>query len=116
MKQLLKQYLVLGIAVQFVLAGFLDFGGFLSAAYYRGLPELPEPAGFVISIRHWAFVWPVVVLFFVPVLFHRTRTDETLLHLFGGMMLVTVAVMVIASWCFVQPLFSMDFGMELQHD
>ena|SRR5258708_5826814 len=109
MKPLLKQYLVLGIAAQFVVASFVDFGGFQFAACYRGLGvRLPEMAVFIISIRHWAFAWPVVILLLTAVIFRKARTDGILLHLFGGMMLTAVVIMIIASWGFVLPLFSID--------
>jgi hypothetical protein len=105
----LKQYLILGIVTQFVVALFIDFGGFLFAACYRGLGVmLPEPALFIISIRHWAFVWPVAVIVLTVVLFQRARTDGVSLHLFAGMMLSAIAILIITSWAFVLPMFSID--------
>ena len=95
--------------MQFVVASFIDFGGFIFAACYRGLGVmLPEPALFVVSIRHWAFVWPVAVIVLTVVLFRRARTDGVSLHLFAGMMLSAIAILIITSWAFVLPMFSID--------
>jgi hypothetical protein len=113
MKRLLKQYLILAIAVQFVLACLLDFMGLVFAVFYQSMlgrhTELEEPTAFVISIRHWAFVWPVAALLLALVLYRKARTDESSLHLFGGMMLLAVAIMIIALWCLILPVFSTQF-------
>jgi hypothetical protein len=114
MKQLLRQYIVLGIAVQFVLACFLDFSAFLFAGFYRDimeLPELPEATAFVISVRHWAFAWPVIVLLSTVAIFRKAHADETFLHIFGAMMLVPVPVMIITLWILSQPLFIIDYRL-----
>lgn len=109
MKRLLTQYLVLAIAAQFVMACLLDFAGLCFAGIWRDAlgpnTKLPDSTAFVLSIRHWAFIWPVAVVVFALVLFRKARSEEIWLHFFGSIMLVAVAVITVALWCFFIPLF-----------
>jgi hypothetical protein len=113
MKPLLKKYLVLGIAAQFAIAGFVDLFGYLSAMYYQGLGmKIPDFTLFFISIRHWAFLWPVMVLLLTVVLSYKTRADSILLHLFGGMMLAAVIIIFFALLSLFLPAMAMTGGLS----
>jgi hypothetical protein len=112
MRGLLKQYLVLAMIVQFLLACLLDFAGLCFGSMYRSMlgrgVELPDSTAFVVSIRHWAFAWPIAVLVFAAVLFRKKRADEIFTHFFAGMTLVAIVLLMIASYCFFVPIFYME--------
>lgn len=109
MRPLLRQYLILAVLAQFGVALFVDLGGLLFAGCYHGLDmKLPNFALFMISIRHWAFAWPLIVAPVTAAFYHRARTDGVLLHLFAGLMLAAIAVLFIAYSGFVLPMFSLD--------
>jgi chromate transport protein ChrA len=74
--------------------------------------ELPASTAFVISLRHWAFVWPTVLLVSALALFWKNRADDIRLHFLGGMMLATVAVVIITFWCFFLPLFTGEWYLH----
>lgn len=104
MKPLLKKYLALGIAVQFIIAGIVDFGGFLFTEIFKQMgAALPPLTVIVITIRHWAFVWPLAVLLLMIALFHKERTDRIVMHLFGGLMLAAIVIVIILMASFVLP-------------
>lgn len=107
MKPLLKLYLALGILAQFPLAGFVDLFGLLSGEYYQEMDmKLPGFTHFFLLIRHWAFLWPVVVLLLTGILLYKTRADSIKLHLLGGMMLAPVFVMAFALLSIFLPMIS----------
>jgi hypothetical protein len=112
MKPLLKQYLVWGIVVLFVVAAAVDYGGWAFGDSIQDMGmDIPQPAMIILSIRHWVFVLPVAMLVLTIVLYPRVRSEGILLHLFGGMMLVTLAMIMILSVAIVLSMFAMHgFG------
>jgi hypothetical protein len=112
MKPLLKKYLVLGIVAQFALAGFVDLFGYLSAMTYQDMGmKIPAFTLFFISIRHWAFLWPVVVLLLTAVLLCKTRADSIRVHLLGGMMLAVVVIMAFVLLSLFLPMIAMTSSL-----
>lgn len=108
MKPLLKRYLVLGIVVQFVVAGIVDFGGLLLAGGLQGGGmRIPSLTLFFISIRHRGFALPLALLILTVVLFHRERAEGVLLHLFGGMMMAAIVIVMIIALAFLLPMVAM---------
>jgi hypothetical protein len=104
MKPLLKKYLALGIAVQFIVAGLADLGGLLFTDLFRQMGViLPTITVVAMSLRHWAFVWPLAVLLLTVVLTRKARTETILMHLFGSMMLAAVALTIILIVSFLLP-------------
>ena len=109
MKLLLKLYLVLGIAVQFGVACFVDFLSFQSATWYQAMGmKLPYFTLLFISIRHWAFLWPVMASLLTAALLYKVRNDSILMHLFSVMMLVAVVIMALVSLAFFLPMIAMS--------
>lgn len=104
MKPLLRLYLAVGIAAQFMVAGVIYFGCLLFTQCYREMDvKLPSATLFVISSGHWAFLWPVAWLLLTTILLYRARTEGVLLHLFCGMMLAAVAILFIVFLDFTLP-------------
>jgi hypothetical protein len=107
MKPLLKLYLALGILAQFAVAGFVDLFGYLSAMSYQDMDmKIPAFTHFFISIRHLAFLWPVLVLLLTAILLYKTGADSILLHLFGSMMLAPIVIMAFALLSIFLPMIS----------
>jgi hypothetical protein len=101
-------YLVLGIAAQFLVVWTINGGYMIYADYYQKMDEkLPGYTLFIISIRRWAYAWPVAVLLLAAIVLSRSRTERTILHLFGGMMLVAVFIMNIVWLGFALPFIQM---------
>ena len=112
MKPLLKQYLAWGVVVLFVVAAAVDYGGqFFGEGFQEMDIKIPSLTLFVISVRHWAFLLPVATLVLTIVLYPRVRSEGVLLHLFGGMMFVALAMIMILSVAIILPMFAMrGFG------
>ena len=98
MKPLLKQYLVWGIVVLFVVAAAVDYGGWAFGDSIQDMGmDIPQPAMIILSIRHWAFVLPVAMLVLTAILYRKVRSEGILLHLFGGMMFAALFIIAVLS-------------------
>jgi hypothetical protein len=104
MKPLLKLYLALGIAAQFLVASAVYIGGLIFLNCYGNMGiKLPAMTHTIVSVGCWTFVWPVLVSLLTAVLLSKARTEGMLLHLFGGMMFAAVIIMIIVSLDFALP-------------
>jgi hypothetical protein len=104
MKPLLKQYLAWGIAAQFLAASVVYIGGLIFINCYGNMGiKLPAITSMIISIGPWAFLWPFAVWLLTVILLDKVRTERMLLHLFGGMMVAAVIILVVVSVDFALP-------------
>ena len=106
MTRLLKQYLILAVITQYLVASFLDLGGFIAIKFYSGTHfGISQYSLCFLFLRHWAFFLPITATFITAFVWRRHCEDKVLLHACCGFFLLAITMTIAGVFGFVWPLF-----------